>query len=88
MPTVEFFGIFAYLLFNDLRRSFSRLFPLAGIFQDLHVYDPADMAWTNISTVASGTPPSARYGHGFAWAGGKLYVHGGTDDSGKLEDTG
>ena len=47
--------------------------------QDLHVYDPATMAWTNLSAAASGTPPSGRDGHGFTSAGGKLYVHGGRD---------
>ncbi len=51
--------------------------------QDLHVYDPATMAWTNLSTAASGTPPSGRESMGFAAAGGKLYVHGGFDDSGE-----
>ena len=51
--------------------------------QDLHVYDPAAMAWTDLSAASSGTPPSARYGHGFTSAGGKLYVHGGSDGSGE-----
>ena len=35
------------------------------------------MAWTNLSATASGAPPSPRDSHGFASAGGKLYVHGG-----------
>ena len=49
----------------------------AGYFGDLHVYDPAAMAWTNLSAAASGTPPSPRAYHGFTSAGGLLYVHGG-----------
>ncbi len=53
-----------------------------GFFQDLHVYDPDTMAWTDLSATASGTTPSARWGHGFALARGKLYVHGGNGDSG------
>ena len=51
--------------------------------QDLHVYDPAAMAWTDLSAASSGTPPSARSGGGFASAGGKLYVHGGFDPFGE-----
>jgi hypothetical protein len=51
----------------------------AEFFQDLHVYNPAAMAWTDLSTAASGTPPPARGFHGFTSAGGKLYVHGGFD---------
>ena len=39
------------------------------------------MAWTDLSAVASGTPPSARNGHGITSAGGKLYVHGGRGGS-------
>ena len=55
----------------------------AVYLQDLHVYDPAAMAWTDLSAAASGTPPSARGFHGLASAGGKLYVHGGLCDSGE-----
>jgi hypothetical protein len=52
--------------------------PCAGAFADLHSFDPASMAWTLLSPAAgSGQPPYARFGHGFASAGGKLYVHGG-----------
>ena len=52
--------------------------PRAGAYLgDLHVYDPAAMAWTNLSAAASGTPPSPRAYHGFTSAGGLLYVHGG-----------
>ncbi len=46
-------------------------------YADLHVYDPVTMTWTELSATASGTPPAARCKHGFAAAGGKLYVHGG-----------
>ena len=44
---------------------------------DLLVYDPVAMAWTDLSAAASGTPPAPRGSHGFAAAGGRLYVHGG-----------
>ena len=54
----------------------------AGQKNDLHVYDPASTTWLNLSSHALGTPPSAREGHGFASAEGKLYVHGGYDESG------
>ena len=50
----------------------------AGVaLQDLHAYDPATKAWTNLSIPASGTPPGIRGSHAFQSVGGKLYVHGG-----------
>ncbi len=54
-----------------------------GSLQDLHVYDPATMAWTDLSAIASGTRPPARWGHGFTSAGGKLYVHRGMSVAGQ-----
>ncbi len=51
---------------------------------DFHVYNPATMTWFDLSGHALGTPPTARSGHGFTSAGGKLYVHGGYDGSGEL----
>jgi hypothetical protein len=53
--------------------------PSCADTNDLHVYDPAAGAWTDLSAALSGTPPSPREGHGFTSAGGKLYVHGGFD---------
>ncbi len=50
---------------------------VAGLLNDFHVYDPANIRWTDLSAAASGSPPSPRDGHGFALLGGKLYVHGG-----------
>ena len=49
----------------------------ADLLGDLYVYDSVAMAWTDLSAAAAGTPPSARYGHGFTSAAGLLYVHGG-----------
>ena len=54
---------------------------------DLHAYDPAAMAWTDLSAAASGTPPSPRDFQGFASAGGYLYVHAGYGDSGEDGET-
>ena len=56
-------------------------------FGDLHSFDPVAVVWTDLSTTIEGTPPTARYGHGFtslifAGARGRLYVHGGLDFSG------
>ena len=50
--------------------------------QDLHVFDPDTVSWTDLSAIARGAPPSARAGHGLASAGGKLYVHAGDDGAG------
>ena len=49
----------------------------AGDLNDLHEFDPASGAWTDLSAALSGTPPVSRDSHGFTSAGGKLYVHGG-----------
>ncbi len=44
---------------------------------DIHSFDPANMTWTRLSAADDASRPSARAGHGFTSAGGKLYVHGG-----------
>ena len=44
--------------------------------------------WTNISSVALGTPPSPRFHHSFTALNGKLYVFGGSVDSSGLLDYG
>ena len=45
-------------------------------FNDLHRFDPATMTWALLSP--RGSPPSPRYGFGFAAAGdGALYAFGG-----------
>ena len=53
----------------------------AGSNNDFRVYNPASMTWFDLSGHALGTPPTARFGHGFTSAGGKLYVHGGYSES-------
>ena len=50
---------------------------MAVYLGDLHAFDLGTGAWADLSAAASGTPPSPRAFHGFASAGGKLYVHGG-----------
>ena len=62
----------------------SYMFPksVTGLLGDLHVYDPAAMAWTDLSAAASSDPPSPRASFGFAPAMGKLYVHGGQGENG------
>jgi hypothetical protein len=47
---------------------------------DMHSFDPVDMTWTLLSATEDSIQPSARAKHGFASAGGKLYVHGGFAD--------
>lgn len=41
------------------------------------MYDPANMSWTDLSSPASGLPPSRRWGLGFAELGGLLYAFAG-----------
>ena len=55
---------------------------IAEYLQDLHVYDPAAASWMDLSAAVGGSPPPARFGHGFASAGGRLYVFGGLGPGG------
>ena len=50
---------------------------------DLYELNPANMTWTNLAGVVSGTPPSPRYSHGFASANSRLYVFGVSDNTGE-----
>jgi hypothetical protein len=51
---------------------------------DLHMFDPVAMAWTQISrSDMLGVWPSARKYTGIASIHGILYVFGGLDDSGE-----
>ncbi len=58
------------------------LFP--GYLDDLYSFNLVNMVWTQVFVADSrgNRRPSARYGHGFASAGDKLYVHGGVGSSG------
>jgi N-acetylneuraminic acid mutarotase len=67
--------------FTAVHLNTSRFIAEHGL-NDLHVYDPVAGAWTDLSAAVSGTPPLTRWGHGFTFAGGKLYVFGGWDDQG------
>jgi hypothetical protein len=57
--------------------------PPTGILADLFVFDPSMLTWTELTGAVHGTPPSARVGHGFTSAGGRLYVHGGLAGNGE-----
>ena len=50
-------------------------------FNDLYSFDTVANQW---STIVAASPPSPRCGHGFATAGGTLYVFGGASCSGAL----
>jgi hypothetical protein len=56
---------------------------MAGkVLSDLLEFDPKTGAWVALGDGAAGAGPSPRYGHGFAAAGGKLYVLGGESTTG------
>ena len=44
---------------------------------DLHAFEPAAAAWADLTSAALGDAPAPRAHHGFASAGGRLYVQGG-----------
>ena len=72
------------MLLIDLEKSFEEILtPFADHLNDLHVYDPAAQAWTDLSNTTVGVPPSSRSGHGFTAIGARLYVHGGFNGSGE-----
>ena len=58
---------------------------MPGAFlNDLQLFDPAKLVWTDITPNALGPPPSPRRSMGFvADDQGMLYVFGGSNDSGK-----
>jgi hypothetical protein len=59
---------------------------LTGYLDDLFSFDPINMIWTLFSVgVQVENYPSARMDHGFASAGGKLYVFGGYNGSSSNE---
>jgi hypothetical protein len=58
------------------------------ILDDLHSFDPATMIWTLLSAANDTLLPSARSGHGFTSAGGRLYVHGGYSYQGDADAVG
>jgi hypothetical protein len=76
--SISFFGI-------TLRQHHITCFGLidvfAGFHDDLFELDLTSMAWKNLSSAVSGTPPSPRSGHGFTSINGKLYVFGGQTGS-------
>ncbi len=60
---------------------------VAGVLNDLHVYEPTSRRWTDLSGESvSGPAPSARSRHGFTAAGGQLYVFGGGNLTGQEGD--
>jgi hypothetical protein len=50
---------------------------------DLFAFDLAESTWIDLSIPHGGVPPEPRNSHGFAEAGGKLYVHGGLGTKGE-----
>ncbi len=51
-------------------------------FNDLLMFEPHAMAWTNLSSIALGLPPVPSRFQGFTSSGGKLFVFGGWDGQG------
>ncbi len=57
--------------------------PAGKFLNDLFIFDPAALAWAELSDVAHGTPPAPRYGHSVQAAGdGSIYVFGGQSAAG------
>ena len=50
---------------------------------DLFVLDPSNNTWSDLTNIATGPRPSARYGHGFTSADNKLFVFGGSTNNGE-----
>ena len=46
----------------------------SALFDDMYSYDPVARVWTQLYT---DNTPSARYGHGFVFAVGRLWCQGG-----------
>ena len=58
---------------------------ISEIFSDLFEFQINTFTWRNLSILAKGLHPAARYYHGFTSSGDSLYVYGGTStDIGKF----
>ena len=55
---------------------------LSGFSNDLHVFDPRTLVWSDPVATVRGTPPSPRREQGLTPVGTRLYVHGGVSDQG------
>eukprot|EP00286_Rhodomonas_abbreviata_P018936 CAMPEP_0181307350 /NCGR_PEP_ID=MMETSP1101-20121128/10828_1 /TAXON_ID=46948 /ORGANISM="Rhodomonas abbreviata, Strain Caron Lab Isolate" /LENGTH=78 /DNA_ID=CAMNT_0023413551 /DNA_START=463 /DNA_END=695 /DNA_ORIENTATION=+ len=53
---------------------------------DLRMYSISAGTWTDLSNPASGSPPSPRDEHAMAASGDFLFVFGGWDSSGRVND--
>jgi hypothetical protein len=51
----------------------------AGLVAGVHVFDPANSTWTDISDVVLGIAPLPSCSYGITSANGNLYLHGGYD---------
>lgn len=59
-----------------------------GPLYEFFKFDPAAIAWSDITAAIKirGAAPTPRFAHGFAEAGGRIYMHGGsTQDGGSGE---
>ena len=56
------------------------------ISNDLYSWDPATLAWANLSDFAQKEWPSPRHSHGLAAEGNVLYVFGGYNGSSTSND--
>ena len=56
----------------------NRICCFAGFLNDLHLFDPANLAWTDLSSNTQGPVPAARRSMGFVSdIAGRLYVFAG-----------
>jgi hypothetical protein len=54
----------------------------SGLLNDLFVFDPLSLSWTDLSSTTDGNPPTPRLLHGFEVFGEEFYAHGGLDQTG------
>ncbi len=51
---------------------------MAARFRDMHVLDLHKREWTDLTAAIEGEIPPERFGHGFGFVDGHLYVFGGS----------
>ena len=58
-----------------------------GCSSELFQFSTTDLQWEQLdATMVSGSPPSARAGHGMASVGSDIYVFGGAGEEGLCDD--
>ena len=61
---------------------FKTVYLAAGFVADVHIFDPLNSTWMDISGFVRGVAPLPSFGYGITSVSGNIYLHGGNDKGG------